>query len=165
MDARANSPEKIAPPYPLPYVSRRALKVIGDDAITPPTHCRYCEAPVSLVRHAEIYGGREFGDWPFAYLCRKCKSYVGVHKNTDIPLGTLANAELRRARKSCKDIFMEMLDRLGLKRKEAYKWLAAELGIPKKECHWGMFEVDRCIDAGRLCRGVISAEQLKRIAS
>ena len=59
-----------------------------------PTECRYCNGPVELVENSEIYR-RNYGKWPYAYLCRSCDAYVGLHPNTLIPLGSLANRELR----------------------------------------------------------------------
>ncbi len=41
-------------------------------------------------------------DWPWVYICEGCGSYVGMHPFTDIPLGTLADAATREARKECK---------------------------------------------------------------
>lgn len=64
----------------------------------PPT-CPYCNAVSVLASSAEVYGGRDFG---MIYLCAnypQCDAYVGVHRHTDTPKGTLANTELRAARK------------------------------------------------------------------
>lgn len=32
------------------------------------------------------------------YYCKPCGAYVGTHQNTEKPLGTMANGELRKAR-------------------------------------------------------------------
>lgn|GEM_PF-343939 len=167
VDPRANSPEKIslpqAPWYPLPYISRRALKRVKDPLPAPET-CRYCgpEFPVSLVNNEEIYG-REYGDWPYAYLCANCDSYVGLHPGTDLPVGTLANRALREARKTNKAVFHSMMKRLGMSRTSAYETLAHELGIPPAECHWGWFDLERCDKAGQICQMLIdNSESMKR---
>lgn len=109
-----------------------------------PTICRYCGSPVVYTSNAELYG-REYGDGK-CYLCRNCRSFVGVHPGTDIPLGTLANEELRRYRKAAHFWF----DKIWKKptrittRDKAYKWLSKELGLPKEKTHIGMFEKEQC---------------------
>lgn len=127
-----------------------------------PRVCRYCGSGVALVNNSQIYG-RSFGTWPFAYLCqnrRRCRAYVGVHPYTTIPLGTLADAELREARKSEKCYF-DLLWRPGrhavfATRSEAYSWLADKLRIPAASCHWAWFDVETCRRAGEICRKEIA---------
>lgn len=151
MDPRANSPEKITPPSPLPYVSRRALRRVTG-YMPPPEACRYCGDTVSIVSHTILYG-REYGDWPYAYLCDnpRCDAYVGLHPDTDLPLGILADKRTREARKVNKAIFIELQQSRDWRRSEAYAWLAQRLGIPVKECHWGWFDADRAELAGAIC--------------
>lgn len=151
IDPRANSTQRIVPPTPLPVVSRHALRRVKD-ALPIPTTCNCCSGTrVQLVEHAEIYDGRSFGDWPYAYLCRDCGAYVGLHRATDLPLGTLADKPLRDARKTCKAPF-EQIWRDHMTRVEAYAWLASQLGIPGEQCHFGMFDIDRCHQARKACQ-------------
>ena len=144
-DPRAASSEKVIPPAPLPHVSRRALARVKNP-LPVPTSCPYCAGTVSLLINSAIYR-REYGEWPYAYLCRPCDAYVGLHPETDIPLGTLANSELRVARQSSKALFHSMMEACGLSRAEAYIWLAGKMGIPVGECHFGWFGLDRCAQA------------------
>lgn len=130
-----------------------------------PTECRYCGAEVRLVTNDAIYNGKRYGKWPYAYLCQNgdCRAYVGCHPNTQIPLGTLANAELRRARNDCKPHFERLWRRdspeaIFASRSEAYKWLAEQLGIPAAQCHWGWFELEMCERAAAICKAAGSAE-------
>lgn len=156
IDPRAFSPDKLPTTPPLPLISRKALKRVKD-RVDPPTHCPYCGGPVALVNHAEIYG-REYGEWPYAYRCQPCDAHVGLHRFTDIPLGSLANWELRQARKENKAHFKAVARRHRMQRNEAYAWLAEALGIPKSECHWGMFDVETARRAGVVCR-----QKLRRV--
>lgn len=142
IDPRANAPERIAAPTPLPHVSRRALKRVKNP-LPAPDFCRYCAGQVELVNNSAIYG-REFGDWPYAYRCEDCKSYVGLHPNTDIPLGTLATAQLRKDRNLSKDMFHKLKDQRGFSRSQAYQWLAGKMGIEVGVCHFGWFDQDEC---------------------
>lgn len=155
LDPRATSAERIVAPAPLPHVSRRALKRVKNPLPTP-TACRYCAGHVELVNNAEIYG-RCYGDWPYAYLCRDCKSYVGLHPDTDIPLGTLATAALRKDRNLSKDMFHQFKAKRGFTRSLAYEWLAAQMGIPIGECHFGWFDQDECGTALRVCVDAMAA--------
>lgn len=157
VDARAYQEERIPAPPPLPLISRKAMRRVSD-AIPVPTTCRYCGGPVTLVNNAEIYG-RSYGDWPFAYRCSPCDAFVGLHPLTDIPLGTLANKELREARKTAKAAFRAAQQRLRLKRTEMYIWLATQMGIDRDVCHFGWFEVDQCREARRICQENRYAEQ------
>lgn len=143
IDPRANAPERIAAPAPLPHVSRRALKRVKNP-IPAPTECRYCGGDVRLVCNSEIYNGRSYGDWPFAYLCSGCQAYVGLHPDTDIPLGTLADNKLRAARNASKATFHEHMKKTGLSRTRAYQWLVGRMNIEVGKCHFGWFELEEC---------------------
>jgi hypothetical protein len=156
MDHRAKSKEKITPPSPLPHVSRRALRRVKDP-VAPPTECRYCQSDVALVSNSAVYG-REYGDWPFVYLCTGCSAYVGLHPDTDIPLGTLADSELRTARKRAKGTFIGLSKRLRLSRDEAYAWLAEAMNIPASQCHFGFFDIEQCGLAYTACQQRIQAQ-------
>lgn len=153
IDHRSNSKEKLPAPFPLPYVSRKALKRVKHPSVKP-TECRYCNGAVELVGNEQIYRGRSYGEWPYAYLCRPCDAFVGLHPDTDIPLGTLANRELREARKKAKDEFHKMIRLEGGGRTFWYSQLAIKMGISVRECHFGMFDLDRCAHALSTCQKI-----------
>lgn len=156
IDARALSSEKLIPPHPLPYISRKALRRITD-LMEPPEQCPNCNGPVELVNNSEVYG-REYGDWPYVYRCfdhRGCDSYVGIHPHTDIPLGMLADSFERQARKDNKRHFMTWQELNGWSRKQVYAWLAKRMGIPVSRCHWGLFGVEQANIAGAICEEAI----------
>lgn len=153
IDLRVVLTEKIEPPFPLPHVSRKALRRVKNPLPIPET-CRYCgpRTPVFPAHHEEVYGyGRSYGEWPYVYLCESCGAYVGLHPHTDLPLGTLADKDLRKARKQNKAKFNRLMTQAMLSRSEAYQWLAEAMSIPAAECHWGWFEIEQCEQAGRLC--------------
>ncbi|OFS73859.1 hypothetical protein HMPREF3173_10260 [Pseudomonas sp. HMSC08G10] len=143
IDPRANAPERIAAPAPLPHVSRRALKRVKNP-LPAPCECRYCGDQVDLVCNSEIYNGRSYGDWPYAYLCSGCYAYVGLHPDTDIPLGTLADSALRAVRNRCKAVFHKHITDTGMGRTQAYRWLAEQMKIDVGACHFGWFEQADC---------------------
>ena len=123
--------------------------------------CPYCGSEAVLTSSKEVYGGRDYGK---IYLCRPCDAYVGVHKGTDRPLGTPANAELRELRKKAHAAFDPIWQhRLETKRAHdrsytrymarggRYKALAELMGIPLKRCHIAMFGVQDCHQAIEIC--------------
>lgn len=125
--------------------SIRATKRVTNP-LPAPTECLHCAAMVALVNNDRIYG-REYGDWPWAYLCTGCGAYVGLHPFTAIPLGTLATAEIRDARKRAKAAFNPLWQLNGMSRHQAYERLASAMGISDvNTCHIGWFDADQCED-------------------
>ena len=108
---------------------------------------------VEIVHHDDLYG-RSYGDWPWAYRCKGCGSYVGMHPFTNIPLGTLATTEMREARKRCKSPFEALYKSGRLTRSDAYKRLAEKLGIEHEACHFGWFDVEMCLKAEQAAREI-----------
>jgi hypothetical protein len=114
--------------------------------------CPYCGAPTELIDSGEIYHGTSYGQ---AWICRPCQAWVGCHRGTSDPLGTLANAPLRAARHRAH----AALDRLWKRgrrgdrqrRSDTYRWLAAQLGIAQDDCHIGHFDEDTCQQVVEIC--------------
>jgi len=123
-----------------------------------PHSCPYCQSPVELVNNAVVYNKRSFGDWPYLYICsnrQKCDAYVGLHPETDIPLGTLANKETRDARLAVKGVFNRIWQDKHMSRSEAYRFLAKRMQISdrdaKRDCHIALFDVAQCRKAQSIC--------------
>lgn len=110
--------------------------------------CPYCHSKSEYRDSSEIYG-RSFG---MIYICPKCKAYVGVHKGTDRALGRLADAELRACKIEAHSYFDELFKRGIMKRRDAYRWLSRQLGIPKEYTHIGMFSPDTCRRVVSICK-------------
>ena len=107
-----------------------------------PKNCRYCGFPVVFTNNAEIYG-KQYGGGKI-YLCRNCGAYVGTHRGGKEPLGTLADAELRKMRKEAHDCFDVLWKKTKLSRTQAYSWLSNQMGLPIEKTHIGMFEIEQC---------------------
>lgn len=113
--------------------------------------CPYCGRRAAFVDTREIYGV----SYGMAYLCRPCGAYVGCHGDSDVPKGTLANAELRYWRKQAHGAF-DPLWKTGPYRHHrngAYEWLAAQMRLPKEKTHIGMFDVAQCKQVIQICKG------------
>ena len=131
------------PQNPNPDAVKRVL-----NPLPIPTKCYLCEGTrITLERNSVVYNGKEYGDWPYIYLCNDCRAYVGLHPETNIPLGTLADEEIRQARKLCKDPFEKLWRSGKMTRNEAYKALAAYFRIEKEECHFAWFTAEMCYEA------------------
>lgn len=105
--------------------------------------CDYCGSPATLEDSKVVYG-KSYGP---IYICRCVPgdiAYVGCHKGTEEPLGRLANLNLRQWKIKAHWAFDPLWKKGLISRGRAYRWLADELGIPKEECHIGMFDVQMC---------------------
>lgn len=130
-----------------PIFSKKAERRVKD-RLPIPTSCPHCSGAVAFASNSEVYG-RVYGEWPWIYLCQAqpCRAYVGTHPDTNLPLGTLATAAIRAARKSAKDQFNALWQGGRMSRTEAYSWLAGKLNIPVAACHFGWFDEVQCSSA------------------
>ena len=115
--------------------------------------CDYCGNDASLVTGRTIYPHRSDLSHLYFWRCAPCRAYVGCHLVGDgkKPLGRLANAELRLAKNKAHAAFDPIWRDGSMKRREAYKWLAARLDIDPKSCHIGMMDVDMCLRVIEVC--------------
>ncbi len=111
--------------------------------------CPYCGQRAEFVDSIAVYR-RSYG---MIYLCRPCDAYVGVHGNSDQPLGRLANAELRKYKVAAHDAFDPLWKTRRFLRSGAYAWLAKQMHIPIEKTHIGMFDVTQCKQVVALCNG------------
>lgn len=114
--------------------------------------CPYCNKEAILQSGKELYPAYERLSSDIFYVCVPCAAWVGTHKQSGVPLGTLAKKELRAARMRAHDLFAEVMRLKGLKRGELYSLLAKELSIPKGQTHFGMFTLERCAQAQNILR-------------
>lgn len=135
------------------------------------TKCPYCNGFTDFVDSIEIYQ-QSYG---MVYLCRPCKAWVNVHnQNSDQPFGFVAKRDLRELRHKFHLIFdplwqLKMTN--GAKKNKAQadarRWLAGLLKIDIIECHGGMFDNDRCLQAIKICEDLnqqLAAKQVEKRA-
>lgn len=110
--------------------------------------CNYCNNNAIAVTGTTIYPHRkDLAKLKFWYCDNKhAAAYVGCHKNTAIPLGRLADADLRYAKSQAHLAFDPLWkNKDNIKsRSAAYYWLSKKLGISQHECHIGMFDIAQC---------------------
>lgn len=120
-----------------------------------PTKCHYCNGIVEAISNDQIYNGKAYGHWPFAYRCKDCHASVGMHPNTYIPLGSLADRETKEYRKRAKEVFIQLYKMKLISRGEAYERLAKKLGIDKSKCHFGHFDVETAKKCVKLSKEIM----------
>lgn len=107
----------------------------------PPVICPYCGKEAIWWDNKRIYG-KNFGKSYKCYLCKDCDAYVGCHNNTKVPLGTLANKDLRNLRRQAHALFDPLWKTGKMTRKEAYKLLDDHFG---REIHIGESDNAQCM--------------------
>ena len=122
--------------------------------------CPYCQQFSKQVTGKEIYPHRKDLFSLVFYSCKPCDAYVGTHKGTTQPLGRLADPTLRKAKSATHRAFDPIWKNEHMKRKAAYAWLADQLSINVKDCHIGMFDIEKCKKAT-----IISTSKCKEIKS
>ena len=119
----------------------------------------YCGVgAVLFLNSGRFYGSRDFGP---VWACEPCKAWVGTHKNSHghRPLGRLANKELRVAKilahHTLDALWHRKMVRDHVRKKEArtaaYKWLAEQMQIERRDCHIGMFDIAQCDRVIEIC--------------
>jgi hypothetical protein len=106
--------------------------------------CPYCREPAERVLGLAIYPHRPDLAGRVFFRCRPCQAYVGTHRATGLPLGTLANLETRRARRDCHAVFDPMWKLGYVSRGHAYRLLAERLGMTSAQCHISHWQADEC---------------------
>lgn len=102
--------------------------------------CPYCGKQAECLDSKTIYG-KSFG---MVYLCRSCDAYVGCHQGSKRPLGTLANAELRKWRHRAHSCFDWLWRKRYFSRPGAYHWLSEQMNLDIRQTHIAMFNVEQC---------------------
>lgn len=107
--------------------------------------CPYCGSHTILRSADGIY--RENSRNEMLYVCKNyptCDAYVRVQKGTTIPLGTVANRELRELRAEAHRQFDKLYLRGYMSKHDAYQWLGGILGVPATQAHIGQLSVLSC---------------------
>lgn len=122
-----------------------------------PPVCPVCRRPAELVDGAEIYREPEAQTKKY-WVCHTCDTRVGCYAGSIRPLGGLANAEVRAARRQAHAAFDPLwCSAKRVRRRQAritaYVWLAKQLGS-SVICHIGQMDVETCRRVVELCSNV-----------
>jgi hypothetical protein len=121
--------------------------------------CPYCQGNAALVNGDDVYPARPDLHYKLFWACFPCAAWVGCHPNTAEPLGTLANAELRKLRSAAHAAFDPRWKSgkpggIGKRRNREYQWLADQLGITVEQTHIGMFNAEMARRVVAICEAV-----------
>ena len=100
--------------------------------------CPYCGKPVVFRSADGIYKDNSRGT--MLYVCSdypRCDAYVRAHAGTSIPVGTLANRELRSLRRTAHHYFDRLHESGMMSKQDAYQWLADLISAPLSQAHIG----------------------------
>lgn len=103
-----------------------------------PIRCPYCGSPVLLRSADGIYQSNNRNTK--LYVCAsypRCDAYVRVHSGTNIPVGSMANGNLRFLRRKAHQNFDKLYMTGLMSKQDAYNWLAGILQAPRSQAHIG----------------------------
>ena len=109
-------------------------------------HCPYCGAKATLHPSRYVYGEANKNNG-FVYACDRyprCDSYVSAHQKSRLPMGTLANGDLRNKRIQAHKAFDWMWKSGRMKKWQAYKWMQVTLGLNERQAHIAKFSEYMC---------------------
>ncbi len=83
------------------------------------------------------------GQYGYYYAC-PCGQTHGCHQATGIPLGIPADKETRQLRIRAHELFKIWFERLGIKRREAYRKLGLMMDLNRENTHIGLMNKKQC---------------------
>jgi len=107
--------------------------------------CPYCGSHTVLRSADGIYIDNSRDE--MLYVCKNypaCDAYVRVQKGTTLPLGVMANRQLRELRAEAHRQFDKLYKHGYMSKADAYHWLGGVLGCPQERAHIGQLNVLSC---------------------
>lgn len=117
-------------------------------------HCPYCHAPAVRRYGRDLFGDSAKNPDALYYACSRypaCNAYVSAHQKSGLPMGTLADPELRRKRVLAHQAFNRLWESGLMTKKQAYRWLQGALGLPEDQAHIACFSHYQCDRVIALC--------------
>jgi hypothetical protein len=103
-------------------------------------NCPYCGKAAEWRENSCVYG-RNYGDSYMIWICFNCDAYCGCHQNTQTPLGTMANGELREWRQKAHKAIDPIWKNGEMTRPQVYTALQKHFG---REIHVGESDIETC---------------------
>ena len=129
--------------------------------------CPYCGRDAVLRPAEYVYGDDTITAGSMLYVCSgypDCNSYVGVHRGTKKPMGSLADKELRNKRIRAHHAMNRLIESGCMCKNGVYAWLSCSLNLPPKETHIGCFSDYMCEQTIMECERVLENWKGKRAA-
>ena len=131
----------------------------------PSIKCPYCGRTAVLRKASYVY--KENARDEFLYVCSgypSCDSYVGAHKGTLLPKGTLANGDLRHKRIEAHRLFDAIWKNGIFSRDSAYRWMQDKFALSSSQAHIAEFSEYRCDCLMDECRKVLSNNHIPAVS-
>ena len=125
--------------------------------------CPYCGGTVQYRSADGIYQDNQKGT--MLYVCShypECDAYVRVHAGTKIPVGSMANHELRALRRSAHEYFDQLFKSGYMTKEDAYLWLAELISAPLSEAHIGYLGEYYCRLVIEECKKLLARQQKRQ---
>lgn len=109
-------------------------------------------------------GERNLDPENYLYVCGgypACDSYIGVHKKSLSPMGTLADGNLRHKRIEAHRALNEVINAGVMTKHGLYIWLQNRLCLSETEMHIGKFSYFRCEETIRECKKLMEQNKIK----
>lgn len=128
-----------------------------------PSICHYCDSlRFATKKQVFIWDDEPSNE---LYVCVVCAARIGVHQGTKYPLGMLADAETREARRQAHLAFDGLWIAGHVGRFKGYAWLASKLGIDHSVCHIGWFDAEVCERVVEICKIPPTADEVAELRS
>lgn len=118
--------------------------------------CPYCGSQATLHPADYVYGKSAIPG-NLLYVCDRypaCDAYVGAHQKTKLPMGSLANGDLRHKRIEAHRSFNWLWTSGLMTKSQAYRWMQAKLGLSDSQAHIAKFSAYMCDQLICICRDV-----------
>lgn len=122
--------------------------------------CPYCGSAVVRRPATMVYGEATINKSTHLYVCSRwpgCDAYVYAHKNSGLPMGTLANGSLRHKRILAHRALSDLQKHYGMNRSMSYLWLQVNFDLTPGQAHIGKFSEEMCERVISKCRQNIEA--------
>lgn len=121
--------------------------------------CPYCGRNARIHPASYVYGRDTLDTESFLYVCDgypdTCDAYVGAHKDSHLPKGTLANGRLRHQRILAHRALDALWKKGYMSRHGAYIWLQIKLCLREQDMHIAKFSDYYCDQTIRECNEFI----------
>lgn len=110
-------------------------------------YCPYCKRPGVLRPAAYVYGDNNLDPEKYLYVCSgypSCDSYIGAHKKSMRPMGTMADSNLRNKRIEAHRALDAIWKNGYMTKHSTYIWLQNRLNLREKDTHIGKFSYYLC---------------------
>jgi hypothetical protein len=125
--------------------------------------CPYCKAKAILRPASMVYGPTLKEKGRHLYLCSNwpaCDAYVSAHKSSLLPMGTLANGDLRHKRILAHRALYTFQRYSHMETWAVYLWLQMQLGLGRERTHIGQFSLEQCEKVIALCQQAMNQPRL-----